>query len=113
MTGRARRIASLATLSSCVLLAACHGKGATLTLEGNYSGTTESSCQVSVREVGTWRLMDSYQLEPSFRQDFEMGEEKGSYIAEVHCADGKSGSSPPFEFEPPRARTTLRDIELF
>ena len=65
-----------------------------------------------MREIGTGRLMDSHQLGPSFREDYTMGDVKGSYLVEVHCSDGKYANSPPFDFEPPRARITLRNIEL-
>ena len=95
----------------CLPLAGCGGGGGNvLTLEGTYSGNSESSCSVGVYDASTFKLVESHVGEPSFKLDYDVA--KGRYYVEVHCGDGKFGKAPPFDFEPPRARVTLRDIEL-
>jgi len=111
MSTRNRRIAAASLLF--LLLSACGGApDAVMTVEGSYSGTTEAKCQVALRSESTNKLQDSYELEPSFRQDFAIEQGKGQYYVEVHCSDGKMAYSPPFDFDPPRGRISLRNIEL-
>ena len=57
-------------------------------------------------------MQDSHELGPSFREDFEVDDGKGRYYVEVQCGGGKMGRSPAFDFDPPRTRITLRDIEI-
>jgi hypothetical protein len=98
----------------CLFLAACNGdKGeATLTIEGSYSGTSETSCQVALRKEKEGTLQQSHALAPSFREDFTVNDGQGRYYVEVNCGGGKMGRSPTFDFEPPRASITLADIEI-
>ena len=105
-----RTITVVFALLACLLLASCERPQNVLTLEGTYSGTTESSCSVGVFDARTFKLVEAHAGEPSFRLDYTV--DKGSYYVEVHCVDGKFGKSPPFDFDPPRTRITLRDIEL-
>jgi hypothetical protein len=100
----------VSALLASLLLASCEGPRNVLTLEGTYSGTTESSCSVGVFDARTFKLVEAHAGEPSFKLDYTV--DKGSYYVEIHCVDGKFGRSPPFDFEPPRARVTLRNIEL-
>ncbi len=103
----------LAMLASLVLAACSNGTSeATLTVEGTYSGSTESACQVALRSVATGRLQQSHELGPSFREDFTVDDGKGQYYVEINCGGGKMGRSPFFDFDPPRARITLHDIEI-
>jgi len=97
-------------LLACLSLAAC-GNENQLTLDGTYSGTSESSCSVGVYDAGTFKLVESHSGGPNF-SNLEYSVDKGRYYVEVHCGDGKYGSSPPFDFQPPRARIALRNIEL-
>jgi len=83
-----------------------------LTLEGSYTGTTSSSCQMALR-AADGSLVESHEVEPSFRQAFAVAPGKGRYRAEIHCPDGKQANIPDFDFEPPRARITLGEIELY
>jgi len=97
-----------------IALAACSGRtdDPVLTLEGTYTGTTSSSCQMALRTSGG-ALVESHAVEPSFRQEFVVAPGKGRYHAEIHCPDGKVANIPDFDFEPPRARITLGEIELY
>jgi hypothetical protein len=99
--------------SACLVLAACDGASSNiLTIEGTYSNSTESSCQVALRNEADFKLQDSHELGPSFHEDFEVNDGKGRYYVEVQCGGGKMGRSPAFDFDPPRARISLRDIEI-
>ncbi len=82
-----------------------------LTLEGSYSGTSADSCQLALRNADG-ELVESHAVPPSFHQEFGVPPGKARYYAEVHCPDGKEGTSPGFDFEPPRSGMKLRDIEL-
>ena len=114
MTRSIRHTANGPVIFACLVLAACNrGEGeATLTIEGTYSGSTESACQVALRNSTTGKLQQSHELGPSFREDFTVDDGKGSYYVEINCGGGKMGRSPFFDFEPPRARITLHDIEI-
>ena len=97
-----------------VALAACGRptNDAVLTFEGSYTGTTSSSCHMAVR-ASDGSLVDSYTVEPSFRQDFAVAPAKGRYHVEIRCDDGKIANTPDFDFEPPRETITLGEIELY
>jgi hypothetical protein len=100
-------------LLPALALTACADRGSSvLTVEGTYSGTTSESCQLALRVAGTQELVDAYELPADFHQDFSVPADKESYRVEVHCPDGKSGSAPAFDFEPPRMKITLNNIEL-
>jgi len=101
------------TLLGLALLggAGCTPDAPVLTLEGAYTGTTSSTCQMALRtEAG--ELVESHGVPSSFRQDYAVATGKGRYRVELVCPDGKVGSSPSFDFEPPRGTVKLRDIEL-
>ena len=109
---RHRHVAIASGLLLGLALSACNGTHeSTLTVEGSFSGTTEKSCQVAVRDEATRKLVDSHQLEPDFRQDYSV-EEKGRYYVEIHCADGKQGMSESFDYSPPHGGISLGTIEL-
>ena len=95
-------------------LAACSGgaRDPVLILEGSYTGTTSSSCQMALR-AADGSLVDSHEVEPNFRQEFAVATGKGSYHAEIHCPDGKVANTPDFDFEPPRAKITFGQIVLY
>jgi hypothetical protein len=114
MTSAMRLFPRGSGLSACLLLAACGGDAgeATLTVEGSYSGTSETSCQVALRNEKEGSLQQSQQLGSSFREDFKVKDGKGRYYVEVQCGGGKMGRSTVFDFEPPRASITLADIEI-
>jgi hypothetical protein len=113
MTNTMRHILSGFGISACLALAACgQGSASTLTVEGTYSNSSEPKCQVALRNDANAKLQQSHELGPSFREDFEVSDGKGMYYVEIQCGGGKMGRSPAFEFEPPRARITLNDIEI-
>ena len=106
---RTRLIGSALLL--CLSLTGCGGGGDNvLTLEGSYSGNSGSSCSVGVYDAGSFKLVESHTGEPNFKLEYSVP--KGRYYVEVHCGDGKFGNTAPFDFEPPRARVTLGNIEL-
>ena len=95
-------------------LAACGRptNDAVLTFEGSYTGTTSSSCRMAVR-ASDGSLVDSYTVEPSFRQEFAVAPVNARYHAEIRCPDGKIANTPEFDFEPPREKIDLGSIELY
>ena len=96
----------------CLGLSGCaSGSHNSLTLQGSYTGETAgSSCSVGVYDAGTYKLVESHVGDSHFELEYAV--ERGRYYVEIHCGDGKYGTSPPFAFEPPRARVTLTNIEL-
>jgi hypothetical protein len=95
-------------------LAACGRptNDAVLIFEGSYTGTTSSSCRMAVR-ASDGSLVDSYTVESTFHQEFAVASAKARYRAEIRCSDGKMANTPEFDFEPPRVKITLGEIELY
>jgi hypothetical protein len=95
-------------------LPACHsdmGEDA-LTIEGGYTGTTASSCQLALRSAGDWKLVDARAVAPSFREQFAVEARARRYYVEIHCPDGKAGTGEEFDFAPPRASISLGTMQL-
>jgi hypothetical protein len=102
-----------AALALACALSACSGgaQDPVLTLEGSYTGTTSSSCQMALRTAdGT--LVESHAVPPAFHQAFTVKTGKGHYFGEIRCLDGKTANINGFDFEPPRATITLGEIPL-
>jgi hypothetical protein len=113
MSARAhsRRI-GLALLAGTLAACGRPTNDAVLIFEGSYTGTTSSSCQMAVR-ASDGSLVDSYTVEPTFRQEVAVASAKGRYHAEILCPDGKRANTPEFDFEPPREKITLGEVELY
>jgi hypothetical protein len=96
----------------CFGLAACSGNraNAELTIEGSFTGTTETQCQLALRVVGSEELVDSVAVGSDFRQVFKVEPDKKQYFVQVSCPDGKYGRSQDFYFEPPRSGMQLPQI---
>lgn len=94
-------------------LAACGAptNDAVLIFEGSYTGTTSSSCHMAVL-ASDGSLVDSFTVEPTFRQEFAVASEKERYHAEIRCSDGKRANTPDFDFEPPKQTIILGEIKL-
>jgi hypothetical protein len=108
-----RRLAiALVLLSGLASTACTERSGSVLTLEGTYSGTTSESCQLAVRVASSQALVESHEVPASFHQDFDVPANKERYSVEVHCPDGKVGFVPALDFEPPRQKVTLNEIQL-
>lgn len=107
------RLAIAIALLPALAVAACAKKGGSvLTLEGTYTGTTSETCGLAVRVASSQALVESHEVPASFHQDFDVPAQKERYSVEVHCPDGKVGSVEAFDFEPPRQKITLNNIEL-
>ena len=83
-----------------------------LTVSGSYVGTTSSECQLALRDAGTWKLVEAHAVAATFRENFAVEAKEARYYVEIHCADGKQGTSPEFDFRPPRGRVDLQPLEL-
>jgi hypothetical protein len=105
-------VLALALLPALALTACADRAASVLTVAGTYSGTTSESCQMALRVASTQALVDASEISADFHQDFSVPANKERYSVEIHCPDGKTGTAEAFDFEPPRMKITLNNIEL-